>query len=155
MVAGSEIAVSKALLDRVLEAIGRESPVGYEIDTLDMMAFGDLASVQRQLLESALSLVRPGGRIVFSNCSLDPLEGEDLIAGFLADHPDIERIAIDGKDWPGLEMAINARGEFRTTPRANEYAALRSGGVRGPRWASGKYSVLALRSRGNASRTLV
>jgi hypothetical protein len=49
VVAGSEIAVSQALLDRVLEAIGRESPIGYEIDALDMMAFGDLASVQRQV----------------------------------------------------------------------------------------------------------
>jgi len=49
VVAGSEIAVSRDLLDRVLEAIGRESPIGYEIDALDMMAFGDLASVQRQV----------------------------------------------------------------------------------------------------------
>lgn len=49
VVAGSEIAVSRELLDRVLEAIGRESPIGYEIDTLDMMAFGDLAAVQRQV----------------------------------------------------------------------------------------------------------
>jgi acyl-homoserine lactone synthase len=49
VVAGSEIAVSQDLLDRVLEAICRESPVGYEIDTLDLMAFGDLVSVQRQV----------------------------------------------------------------------------------------------------------
>lgn len=49
VVAGSEIVVSSDLLDRVLEAIGRESPVGYEVDGLDLMAFGNLAAVQRQV----------------------------------------------------------------------------------------------------------
>jgi N-acyl-L-homoserine lactone synthetase len=49
IVAGSEIAVTRALLDRVLEAVGRESPVGYQVDAMDMMAFGDLAAVQRQV----------------------------------------------------------------------------------------------------------
>ena len=29
------------------------------------------------MLAAAVTLVKPGGRIVFSNCSLDPLEGED------------------------------------------------------------------------------
>lgn len=48
LVAGSEIAISRSQLDRVLEALGRESPIGYEIDTLDLMAFGDLAAVQKQ-----------------------------------------------------------------------------------------------------------
>ncbi len=47
--AGSEIAVSPELLARVLESICRESPLGYEVDALDMMAFGDLAAVQRQV----------------------------------------------------------------------------------------------------------
>lgn len=49
VVAGSEIAISQGLLDRVLEAIGRESPVGYEVDSMDLIAFGDLAAVQRQV----------------------------------------------------------------------------------------------------------
>ena len=36
-------------------------------------------ALQRRLLDSAVKLVKPGGRIVFSNCSLDPLEGEELV----------------------------------------------------------------------------
>ncbi len=43
-----------------------------------------LADLQRRLLARAVTLVKPGGRIVFSNCSLDPLEGEDLHRAFLA-----------------------------------------------------------------------
>jgi 16S rRNA (cytosine967-C5)-methyltransferase len=75
-----------------------------------------LANVQYGLLESSLGLLKSGGRIVFSNCSLDPLEGEDLVEKFLVAHPDVERIAISRQDWPGLEVAISEKGEFRTTP---------------------------------------
>jgi 16S rRNA (cytosine967-C5)-methyltransferase len=75
-----------------------------------------LAGVQYRLLESAFGMLKPGGRIVFSNCSLDPLEGEDLVARFLVAHPEADRIAIRAEDWPGLGEAINSRGEMRTTP---------------------------------------
>lgn len=49
VVAGSEIVLSRALLNRVLEALGREGSIGYHVDGLDMMAFGDLGAVQRQV----------------------------------------------------------------------------------------------------------
>jgi 16S rRNA (cytosine967-C5)-methyltransferase len=75
-----------------------------------------LASVQYRLLVSAFDLVRPGGTIVFSNCSLDRLEGEELVEKFLKQQPEVERVPIDKKDWPGLEAAITDKGEFRTTP---------------------------------------
>jgi 16S rRNA (cytosine967-C5)-methyltransferase len=75
-----------------------------------------LAGVQYRLLVSAFDLVRPGGTIVFSNCSLDRLEGEELVEKFLKQQPEVERVPIDKKDWPGLEAAITDKGEFRTTP---------------------------------------
>lgn len=75
-----------------------------------------LAALQERLLRHALTLVRPGGIVVFSNCSLDPSEGEDIIARILADTGDVERVAIRPEDWPGLEAAISPLGDFRTTP---------------------------------------
>ena len=75
-----------------------------------------LAALQEKLLRHALTLVRPGGRVVFCNCSLDPLEGEELIARVLGDTPGLARIAVSPADWPGLEIAINQKGEVRTTP---------------------------------------
>ena len=75
-----------------------------------------LAALQEKLLRHALTLVRSGGRIVFCNCSLDPLEGEELIARVLGDTPGLARIAVSPADWPGLEIAINQKGEVRTTP---------------------------------------
>lgn len=43
----------------------------------------DLAALQRRLLEQATGLVRPGGRLVYSTCSLLPEENDGLLAAFL------------------------------------------------------------------------
>ncbi|KQY23785.1 RsmB/NOP family class I SAM-dependent RNA methyltransferase [Pararhizobium sp.] len=74
-----------------------------------------LAVLQEKLLRHALTLVKPGGLVVFSNCSLDTREGEDVTARVLADG-DCERVAIRPSDWSGLEKAVTPLGEFRTTP---------------------------------------
>lgn len=75
-----------------------------------------LARVQRDLLDHAASLVRPDGELVFSNCSLDPEEGEEMVAGFLADHADWKIKPADPSRWHGLEAAITPAGEIRTHP---------------------------------------
>jgi 16S rRNA (cytosine967-C5)-methyltransferase len=75
-----------------------------------------LARLQERLLRHALTLVNPGGELVFSNCSLDPSEGEEVTARVLADNPGWKRVPVDPVDWPGLEAAITPLGEFRTTP---------------------------------------
>lgn len=75
-----------------------------------------LAGLQEQMLLKAMTLVRPGGRVVFSNCSLDPQEGEEMIQRVLDSRPDIARSPIEPAALPGLEEAITARGEIRTTP---------------------------------------
>ncbi|HEX2147516.1 MAG TPA: transcription antitermination factor NusB [Pseudorhizobium sp.] len=75
-----------------------------------------LAALQARMLRHAASLVKPGGLIVFSNCSLDPLEGEDLVANLLAEDRSLERVPVNPAAWPGLEHAITPVGDFRTTP---------------------------------------
>jgi 16S rRNA (cytosine967-C5)-methyltransferase len=42
------------------------------------------ADLQATLLERCASLVKPGGRLVYAVCSLEPEEGEAVVAGFLA-----------------------------------------------------------------------
>jgi 16S rRNA (cytosine967-C5)-methyltransferase len=75
-----------------------------------------LAGVQLRLLGAAVALVKPGGLIVFSNCSLDPSEGEELVDQALADHPDLELEPIAAGALPALDGFISPRGMVRTTP---------------------------------------
>jgi acyl-homoserine lactone synthase len=60
VVAGSEIALSRALLERVRESIGMEGPVGYHVDELDLRAFGSLACVQHQVVRAQTPQFHPG-----------------------------------------------------------------------------------------------
>ncbi|MGJ8569087.1 MAG: RsmB/NOP family class I SAM-dependent RNA methyltransferase [Hoeflea sp.] len=104
------------LLDAPCSSTGtvrRHPDIPYTKGPEDVMR---LARVQRDLLDHAAGLVRPGGELVFSNCSLDPEEGEEMVAGFLADHPAWKIRPVDAARWPGLEGAITAQGEIRTHP---------------------------------------
>ncbi|WP_345781443.1 RsmB/NOP family class I SAM-dependent RNA methyltransferase [uncultured Hoeflea sp.] len=80
-----------------------------------------LARVQRELLDHASGLVRPQGELVFSNCSIDPEEGEEMVAGFLADHPGWKIKPVKPERWPGLAAAITEKGEIRTHPAMLEH----------------------------------
>ncbi|XHE14747.1 RsmB/NOP family class I SAM-dependent RNA methyltransferase [Agrobacterium deltaense] len=84
--------------------------------TKDKNDIAKLATLQGQMLRHALTLVDSGGIVVFSNCSLDPSEGEEMIAQVLAENPGIERVAVRKEDWPSMEAAITAEGDLRTTP---------------------------------------
>jgi 16S rRNA (cytosine967-C5)-methyltransferase len=75
-----------------------------------------LAALQRRLLERAIVLTRPGGTIVFCTCSLEPEEGEQLVAAVLADHPEVRRKPISANEFNGLDGLITATGELRTLP---------------------------------------
>ncbi len=75
-----------------------------------------LAALQRRLLDRAVSLVKPGGRIVFSNCSLDPLEGEDLHRTFLAEAAGMIDDPILPGEIAGIDAFLTPRGTLRTTP---------------------------------------
>ncbi len=75
-----------------------------------------LVGVQRRLLDRAVGLVRPGGRIVFSNCSLDPMEGEALVAAFLAETPGVAADPVRPGEVAGADPFLTPQGMLRTTP---------------------------------------
>ena len=78
----------------------------------------DLAQVtklQARLLDNAASLLKPGGLLVYSTCSLEPEEGEAQIEALLTRDSNLERIAIRTEE-AGDSRALTARGELRTLP---------------------------------------
>lgn len=84
--------------------------------TKDEKDIAKLANLQEQMLRHAIGLVKPGGLVVFSNCSLDPSEGEAMVARVLESDSGVERVAVVPEALPGMEIAISSDGDLRTTP---------------------------------------
>ncbi|RLQ88976.1 RsmB/NOP family class I SAM-dependent RNA methyltransferase [Notoacmeibacter ruber] len=74
-----------------------------------------MAALQAVLLQRCVDLVRPGGTIVFANCSLDRREGEAVARAFEALEA-IEPLPVSQAEIPGFETAITGEGWVRTTP---------------------------------------
>ncbi len=68
-----------------------------------------LAALQRELLERALALTRPGGRVVYSTCTLLRAENEDVVCATGAQVDDLTGVA------PTFANAAMA-GTLRTLP---------------------------------------
>lgn len=90
-----------------------------------------LLRAQRELLHAAAALVRPGGILVYSTCSLLPVESEEQVANLLREQqaaetaeagvaasvPFLERVPLLPADVPAeLRAAINSAGELRVLP---------------------------------------
>lgn len=75
--------------------------------------------MQKDILEHAATMLKPGGRLVYSTCTFSPQENEEMIARFLKTHEDFELLPIskvggaeDGRpEWGGgiPELAFTLR----------------------------------------------
>jgi 16S rRNA (cytosine967-C5)-methyltransferase len=77
---------------------------------------GKLADLQRRLLDKATTLVRPGGRLVYCTCSLEPEECQDQVDAFLARHSRFRRDPVDAAEVGGLSNLLDEKGDVRTLP---------------------------------------
>jgi 16S rRNA (cytosine967-C5)-methyltransferase len=75
----------------------------------DGASVAPLVTLQARLLDRALAMVRPGGRVVFCTCSLLPEEGERQAEAALARHPGLELV-------PAAGAFATAQGTLRTRP---------------------------------------
>ncbi len=103
------------LIDAPCSATGtirRHPDVAWTKKTGDLEA---LTLLQAKMLARAASLIRPGGRLVYCTCSLEPEEGEAQIGGFLRRNPDFQREPITEADGAPIEF-INKEGDLRTLP---------------------------------------
>ncbi len=55
-------------------------------------AFAALTELQRTLLQQAITLTRPGGHVVYSTCSIDREENEDVVASVCAADAGLELV---------------------------------------------------------------
>jgi 16S rRNA (cytosine967-C5)-methyltransferase len=84
----------------------------------DGSEFGPLIDQQEAMIDHALTLLKPGGRLVFCTCSLLPDEGEVQAEEALVRHPnltiDTDALQIDGidPDWITSEGGLRLRPDY-------------------------------------------
>jgi 16S rRNA (cytosine967-C5)-methyltransferase len=104
------------LLDAPCSATGtirRHPDVAWTKESNDILR---LAALQRRLFDRAAILVKPGGRIVYCTCSLEPEEGERQVRDFLKRNDGFERVPVMPEELGGLSAPIDAQGDLRTLP---------------------------------------
>ena len=83
-----------------------------------------LFALQAGLIDAALELLKPGGRLIYCTCSLLPREGESQVEAALTRHPGL---AVLPPDAPGMGLEpgwVTAEGGVRLRP---DYWAGRGG----------------------------
>ena len=76
------------------------------------------AAMQRDILRSAWTMLRPGGRLVYSTCTFSLAEDEGMIGWFLEQYPDARIIPIDKAPGvsDGLPLQPGLAGTARIWP---------------------------------------
>ncbi len=80
--------------------------------------FPRLADAQRKMLRHALNVLAPHGRLVYSTCSLEPEENEQVVEAVLAEVKGFRRLAREelSNQFPALAALFDSRGYFHTDP---------------------------------------
>lgn len=108
------------LLDAPCSASGtfRRHPEVLHIKSMEDVA--EQKKLQKKILAGCANILKVGGVLVYSVCSICKQEGELQIAEFLREHFEFKRIKISEEEiseygkWP--DKIINENGEIRTLP---------------------------------------
>jgi 16S rRNA (cytosine967-C5)-methyltransferase len=77
--------------------LGRRPEARWRLRPADL---GELVALQTRLLRVAAGLVRPGGVVVYSTCSIEPEENRAVVEAVLRERPDL-RLEADEEAVPG------------------------------------------------------
>ena len=85
------------------------------IHRVEARQIAELAELQATLLDRVAGWLKPGGKLIYATCSLEPSEGEAQIAALLERRPDMRPLAIDEAALPsGIQPA--SANTLRTLP---------------------------------------
>jgi len=93
--------------------LARNPEIKWRLRERDIARQGEM---QRAMLESALPMLAPGGRLVYATCSLEPEENAQVVDAILREHPEFRRVTDLARDFPNLAPLIDGQGNFRTRP---------------------------------------
>jgi 16S rRNA (cytosine967-C5)-methyltransferase len=103
----------RVLLDAPCSGLGvlaKKPDIKWKRDVSDILK---LTKIQTGLLENAARLVKPGGVLVYSTCTVEPDENEEIVRAFLARHPEF---VLEGAGEFVPRDLVNAGGFVETFP---------------------------------------
>src|SRR5215207_8303828 len=83
---------------------------------LSLESFGELPAVQGRILAEAARCLRRGGRLVYSTCSVEREENEEVVAAFLESHTDFRQV----EAAPAPAHLLIPTGAARTWPQRDD-----------------------------------
>jgi 16S rRNA (cytosine967-C5)-methyltransferase len=112
------IAFHRILLDAPCSGTGtlaRNPEIKWRLQPKDLLR---LAELQVSMLQNALTALAPGGRVVYSTCSLEPEENEQVIEKVLHSSNGFRLIPPSelSLEFPALSPLFNSQGCFHTRP---------------------------------------
>jgi 16S rRNA (cytosine967-C5)-methyltransferase len=103
------------LLDAPCSATGTMRRHPDVLHRIGMKQINELAALQSMMLDRAAKWLKPGGRMVYATCSLEPHEGEAQVQPFLDRNSDFALVPITADQLP-KGIAPSANGCLRTLP---------------------------------------
>lgn len=77
----------------------------------------EIAGTQRELIDSAFHVLKTGGTLVYSTCTLNREENEDVLAWLLARYPQAVEVTPLNALFSGAELALTPEGFLHVFPQ--------------------------------------
>lgn len=109
--------VDKVLLDAPCSGLGvltKKPEIKWKKDSEDIKR---LTNIQSRLINNAARLVKVGGVLVYSTCTIEPEENYEIIKKFLEEHPNFELVTFHENIHPDL---IDENGCISTFPNIHD-----------------------------------
>ena len=117
----ADASFDRVLVDAPCSGTGtlrRNPEIRWRLETSDI---AELSSKQKRILARAADMVRPGGRLLYSTCSLERDENEDVVEGFLQAHGGFDQLRIAPEGMPHVTATLaNASEAVRTWPHRHD-----------------------------------
>jgi 16S rRNA (cytosine967-C5)-methyltransferase len=102
--------------------LGRNPEIRHRLQPEDLAR---QAERQRALLRAAIRAAKPGGRVVYSTCSLEPEENEEVVASVLAEIPNARELSLASRiDSLAIDGILTTTGAEHLRNRLNPHGAL-------------------------------
>lgn len=94
--------------------LSKKPDIKWKKDVFDLKK---MSAIQIKLLEKASSLVKPGGVLVYSTCSIEPEENFEIVKQFLLNHANFKLESAKGKF---TDDVVDENGCIQTLPQKHQ-----------------------------------